>query len=255
MWSLAFLNLRGIMESGLSKINPYTFFIYQITNRPIQGIWNKEPFPVMNFPQNRKYCPLNTRCGLVCEAAFTKTFPVQVRAHTWSREECPPAWQCMMDLWTLHLALSIWVTTSLHLKNNSPGSSMLGSLAFGNCALSWSCKKSIPGTHIWEVLWLVRFIWMEIERRTPGSQCSTMKKFSLVFIRLWNRASVQTFGAIGLAHLSVLIRLSLFSQLCSGWHCAQACNGVSTAAGLQVALRVTWLLWREKANLANMSRH
>lgn len=39
------------MESGLSKITPRMFFIYQITNRPIQGILNKETFPVTNSPE------------------------------------------------------------------------------------------------------------------------------------------------------------------------------------------------------------
>lgn len=58
-----------------------------------------------------------------------------------------------------------WITTPLHLKNNFPGSSTTGSLAVGNCALSWNCKKSIPGTHLWEVV--AGKIYLDGNRRTP----------------------------------------------------------------------------------------
>lgn len=39
--SPTFPNLYEMIENGFSKVNPSTFSIYQITDRPIEGIWTK----------------------------------------------------------------------------------------------------------------------------------------------------------------------------------------------------------------------
>lgn len=39
-----------MMGSGFSKVNPSTFFIYQITNSSIEGILDNVIF-VMNYPE------------------------------------------------------------------------------------------------------------------------------------------------------------------------------------------------------------